>query len=56
MQVSQLRLSSLQAITVADAATIVVVVAVAVAERTSNCNSTYYERDDNNVIPFLLYL
>ena len=27
----------------ADAATIVVVVAVVVAERTSNCNSTYYE-------------
>ena len=55
MLASQHRHSSLQATTVADAATIVVVVAVVVAERTSNCNSTYYE-EGLAFGPALLYL
>jgi hypothetical protein len=43
-QVSQLRLSRLAATTVvAVVTTIVVVVAATTAERTSNCNSKYYE-------------
>jgi len=55
-QASQLRHSSLATTTVADAATIVVVAAVADAERTSNCNSTYKKKGWHHASPSLFYL